>query len=284
RFLLPPGFSFASAVGQVTWSCSAGTPDAAGQLVSCTTAYFFDGMGPQQANITMRVNVSADVEVPGTLPIYSTISNAAQPPPDFALCDDPVSPVGCGYYTIPTRAPRLSRMDILAMTPEDAVFTVGQTARVRIDYSNIGEGSADGATLSFSVPPGFAYASSAASPPLTCMAVAGTPQTGQTVNCAYAATYPAGVVGWVQLSFDVLQGAPSPGLMVGSASDNALPGPTLMQCLADPGDPDPMVGCGRAVLRVAQWLFCDGYEETPLICGMREVLQREMRAGLVACC
>jgi hypothetical protein len=269
RFLLPPGFVFFNAVGQVTWNCSAGTPDSGGQLITCTTPYFFDGMGPQQANITVRVNVSEDVEVPGPLPIYATISNAAQPPPDFALCDDANPPVGCGYYTIPTLAPRVSRMDIIAMMPQVPSFTVGQAARVRIDYSNIGEGNADGATLSFSMPPGFSYASNTASPPLSCMAVAGTPQSGQTVNCTYAATYPAGVVGWVQLSFDVLQGAPSPGTMFGAASDNGLPGPTLSQCMVDPGDPDPMVGCGRTVLRVAQWLFCDGYEQTPLICGTR---------------
>ena len=267
RFLLPPGLTYRSVFGQVVWTCSAAPPDAQGQLVTCTTPYFFDGMGPQQANIGLRVDVAPDVAVPGPLPIFATISNPDQPPPDFAACDDPDPPVGCGHYTIPTRAARVSRMDITAMTASPAVFPVGQQGLVSVAYTNLGDGNATAATLSFALPPGFAYASHTASPSMVCAVVAGTAATGQTLDCRYGAAYPPGVAGTLNLRLNVQSGAAGASLLVGSASDDGRPGPSLAQCIADPAQPEPMIGCGRRLLQVAPWLFCDGFERLPHVCG-----------------
>lgn len=271
RFLLPPGLTYRSVWGIVVWTCNAAAPDAQGQLVTCTTPYFFDGMGPQQANIGLRVDVAPDVVVPGLLPIYATISNPDQPPPDFALCDDANPPIGCGYYTIPTRPARVSRMDILSMAPFLPLYNRGEQARVDVGYTNIGEGNATAATLTFDVPPGFEYSHNSASPPVNCMVTSGSAASGETLECRYAASYPVGVHGVVYLHFDVLPNAAPASLFVGSVSDDGLPGPTLAQCLADPATPEPMVGCGRTVVNISPWIFCDGFEDTPHTCGTRQL-------------
>lgn len=270
RFLLPPGITYRSVWGIVQWTCSAAAPDAQGQLVTCTTAYFFDGMGPHQANIGLRVDVAPDVAVPGPLPIFATISNPDQPPPAFSLCDDPAPPIGCGYYTIPTRAARVSRMDILDMQPFQPLYNRGDEARVDVTYSNVGEGNATAATLAFAVPPGFAYTHNSASPPINCTVVAGSAATGETLECRYAASYPAGVAGFVYLHFDVLRNAAPSSLFIGSASDDGMPGPSLAQCIADPASPEPMLGCGRTTVQVSPWIFCDGFEDSPHRCGTRQ--------------
>lgn len=266
RFLLPPGITYASHGGITQWTCNAATPDAQGQLVTCTTPAWFDGMNASQANIVLHVNIGLNVAIPGPLPIYATISNAAQPPPDFSLCDDASPPIGCGYYTIPTRAPRLSRMDIVNMQASRPEYDEGEEAQVIVDYNNIGEGNATAATLTFAVPPGFEYDRNTASPPLACNVTAGSAASGQTLQCRYAASYPAGVAGVVNLYFDVVRGATPQALMIGSASDDGRPGPDLPQCTADPAAPEPMVGCGRVLLRVSPWIFCDGYEDPGLGC------------------
>jgi hypothetical protein len=269
RFLLPPGITYSHHGGITQWTCIAATPDAQGQLLTCTTPSWFDGMNPSQANIVLHVNVGLGVAVPGPVPIYGTISNAAQPPPDFALCDDPSPPVGCGYYTIPTRAPRISRMDIIDMQASQPEYDEGEEALVLVTYSNIGEGNATAATLTFAVPAGFAYDRNTASPALSCNVTSGSAATGQTLACRYAATYPAGVNGFVNLIFDVVSGAATQSTMIGSASDDGRPGPTLEQCIADPANPDPMVGCGRVRLNVSPWIFCDGFESPTLGCRYR---------------
>lgn len=261
RFLLPPGLTYSSHGGITQWTCNAAAPDPQGQLLTCTTPAWFDGINESQANIVLRVDVGLGIAVPGPVAIHATISNAAQPPPDFALCADPTPPVGCGYHAIPTRAPRLSRMDIIAMQASRPEYDVGEEAQVIVDYSNIGEGNATAATLTFAVPAGFAYDRNSSSPPLACNVTAGSVAAGQTLQCRYAATYPAGVTGIANLYFDVGRDADPEATMTGSASDDGRPGPDLAQCLADPASPEPMVGCGRVVLRVSPWLFCDGFED-----------------------
>ena len=73
--------------------------------------------------------------------------------------------------------------------------------------------------------------------------------------------------GTLNLRLNVQSGAAGASLLVGSASDDGRPGPSLAQCIADPAQPEPMIGCGRLLLQVAPWLFCDGFERLPHVCG-----------------
>lgn len=268
RFLLPPGLGYYGHGGITQWTCSAAAPDAQGQLVTCTTPGWFDGINESQANIVLRADVAPDVAVPGPLPVLATISNAAQPAPDFALCAAQAPPVGCGAFSVTTCAARLSRMDILELVPGRAMFNQGEEARISVSYANIGEGDATGATLEFALPPGFSYVRTTGSPTLACSVAAGTPASGQTLGCRYAATFGAGVQGSLNLFLDVLPDSAPQSLLVASASDEGRPGPALQQCIDDPASTASMVGCGRAVLQVSPWIFCDGFERLGRACGL----------------
>jgi len=266
-FQLPPGLTYVSRGGQVSWTCNAATPDAQGQLLTCTTPYFFDGMGPQQANIYVNVNVASNVPVPGPLKVCGTISNPWQPAPDMALCSSASPPLGCGCHDIPTKAAAQSRMDIVDVVPQQSEFVIGQSANVHVSFTNLGDGNANPAVFEFAVPSGFAYASQTALPSLNCSVIAGNTTVGQTLRCSYNGAYPPGTNGYVNLVFSVLANAAPQSLLVASAEDGGVPGPGLSACVADATNPEPMIGCGHAILYVSPWIFCDGFERIGRVCG-----------------
>ena len=57
--------------------------------------------------------------------------------------------------------------------------------------------------------------------------------------------------------------AQSPARVVMAIGDATRPGPSLASCSADP----EAVGCAEHVLDLSPWLFCDGFEHLPHICG-----------------
>jgi hypothetical protein len=139
-------------------------------------------------------------------------------------------------------------------------------------YVNLGDGNASAVRMMLSLPPDFEYNRRfGASPAMNCAATAGAPARGQTVTCTYGASYPPGDNGTIAPGLNVLPGAATQSPLVASISDDGVSGPSLPQCLADPADPDPMIGCGRAPLSVSPWIFCNGFETLPHSCGQPQL-------------
>ena len=261
---LPPGFTFVSAGGLVSWSCTPQAVNAQGQRVVCTTGYFYDGMPDADTRLTMQVAVDAGIAVPGPHPVSATIANPQQPAPDMALCSDVDPPLGCGHYEIPTALPPLSRMDILSTGHSPAQFPLGSYGVLELTVANIGEATAGAGDLKLALPPGVAFDSVNYSQiPGTGCSTSGTVATGQTVSCTFASGLPN--TGSYDMAFRLVAdaSAQSPARVVMAIGDATRPGPSLASCSADP----EAVGCAAHVLDLSPWLFCDGFERLPHICG-----------------
>lgn len=265
RFLLPPGVTYSHHGGNIPWVCNAAAPDASGQLLTCTFAYFYDGMTEYYNNINVHVNVSESVAIPGPISISGTISNAQQPAPDIALCDDAQPPPGCGYYTgIMTRPKRRSQLDIVEMEHSPAMFSQQVEGLLAIDFRNIGDGAAGAMTLEVAAPAGFVYDRvSGATPAGTCMA-SGSVAAGQLITCQFPQGLPETFNGSITLVFDVTGGAAPTSIALAAIGDSTRPGPTLEACAADPD----AIGCGEHGIAVDPWIFCNGFEALPRACGL----------------
>jgi len=265
---LPPGFSYVSAGGLVSWGCSAQTPDAQGQRVDCTTGYFYDGMPDADTRLTLQIDVDPGIDIPGPHPISATISNPQQPAPDMALCDDVSPPLGCGYYEIPTAAPPQSRMDIVATAHSPAEFPRGAYGVLTLTVANIGDANAGAGDLKLLLPPGVAYDSInySAIPGASC-STTGAVATGQTMNCVFASGLPN--TGSYEMAFRLIADSSAQSLarVVMAIGDTNSPGPGLVACS---GDPDA-IGCAEHFLDLSAWLFCDGFEDIPRICGQPQL-------------
>lgn len=261
---LPPGFTFAGVGGLVSWSCTPLTPNAQGQRVNCSTGYFYDGMPDSDTRLTMYVNVASDIAIPGPHPISATISNPQQPAPDMALCADAAPPLGCGYHEIPTAAPPLPRMDIIQTSHSPTVFPRGTYGVLSLSVANIGDAVAGSGDLKLALPPGVAFDSvNHSAIPGTSCTTTGTVATGQTMNCVFYAGLPNG--GSYDMSFRLVAdaSAQSPARVVLAIGDSISPGPSLVACSADPD----AIGCAEHFLLLSDWLFCDGFEAQPEVCG-----------------
>lgn len=268
--LLPPGITRTGGGGSPPFDCVSGTPGPEGTVVTCTTAYMYDGQDQQTAWLNFFVDIADDVEVPGPLPVYATIHNAIQPARDFDLCDDTPMIFGCGYYDgITTRIAPSPQLDMVDATHAPDTFRVLREGSVMVTFANVGEGNAGAMTLQAAVPPGLAFdRATGLSPDGSCSA-SGDPATGQTVTCQYPQGLPpsgTGYSGSARLHFDV--GARAAGSLpfVFAVGDAVRPGPTLAECTATPA----LIGCATHVVPVSPWLFCDGFEDLPHECGERQ--------------
>lgn len=265
RFLLPPGVTYRNHNGNIPWVCSAAAPDASGQLLTCTFAYFYDGMTENFNNINVHVDVAESVAVPGPLSISGTISNAQQPAPDIALCDDAQPPLGCGYYTgIMTRPKRRSQLDIVDMQHMPATFTQQTEGQLVIGFRNIGEGAAGAMTLEVAAPAGFSFDRAIAANPAGTCSASGSAASGQIITCQFAQGLPETFSGSITLVFDVGSGAATTSVALAAIGDTTRPGPTLEACAADPD----AIGCGEHAIAVDPWIFCNGFEALPRVCGL----------------
>ena len=265
---LPPGFTFVSVGGLVSWNCNAQTPDAQGQRVDCTTGYFYDGMPDADTRLTMQVDVDPGIAIPGPHPISATIANPQQPAPDMALCDNASPPLGCGYYEIPTAAAPQSRMDIIDTAHSPTVFPRDAYGVLTLTVANIGDTTAGTGDLKLLLPPGVAYDSInySAIPGASCT-TSGAVATGQTMNCTFSAGLPN--TGSYDMAFRLIadSSAQSPARVVIAIGDANSPGPSLGACS---GDPDG-IGCAEHFLDLSPWLFCDGFEDIPRVCGQPQL-------------
>ena len=264
QVLLPPGITRYGGSSNPVFDCVNGIPDAQGQLVTCTTAYFFDGQNQQTASLNFFLNVAGDVEIPGPLPVYATISNAIQPARDLDLCDDTPMIVGCGYYNgIMTRVAPQPQLDFVEITHAPATFQQGEEGSLRPEFANIGDGTAGPMTLQVALPIGFAFDRTGnTSPAASCSAI-GSPQDGQIVTCEFAQGLGAGGTGYTALISNIVRGAAEQSTVVLSIGDTIRPGPSLESCAGDP----EQVGCAIHIVPVAPWIFCDGFEALPHVCG-----------------
>lgn len=265
--LLPPGITRYGGGSSPPFACVDGVPGAQGTVVRCTTAYMYDGQEEHTAYLNFFVDIAEDVAIPGPLPVYATIHNALQPARAFPLCDDVPLPFGCGYYNgIVTRAAPQPQLDFTDVTHAPASLVAGQEATLRPGFANFGDGNAGPTTLQVAMPPGFAYDRLGnASPVATCSA-AGAPQSGQTVTCQFVQGLPPGGTGYggyAALIFTVLPGAALDSTAVLTIGDTLRPAPSLESCAANAAQ----IGCEQHLLPVSPWIFCDGFEALPHVCG-----------------
>jgi len=265
RFLLPPGVTYSSHGGNIPWVCNAAAAEAQGQFVTCTFAYFYDGMNEQFNNLYLHLRVGDDVAIPGPLAISATIANAQQPAPDIALCDDAQPPLGCGWYGgIPTRARRRSQLDVTTITQQPAIFTAQAEGRLLVDFRNLGDGAAGAMTLELAAPAGLAWNRLAGASPQASCSAAGAVASGQIVTCQFPAGLPEAFTGSAVLVFDVTQAARPQSTALAAIGDTTRPGPTLEACAAAPDT----LGCGEYSVAVSPWIFCNGFEALPRTCGL----------------
>lgn len=267
QVLLPPGITRYGGGGSPVFDCVDGTPDAQGQLVTCTTAYLYDGQNQQTASLNFYVDVADDVDIPGPLPVYATIFNDIQPARAFALCDDTPMIFGCGYYNaIMTRVAPQPQLEIVEVTHQPDEFRTLREGSVVATFANVGDGNAGAMTLQVAVPPRLTFdRATGLSPDGSCSA-SGDPATGQTVTCQYPQGLPPSATGYsgsARLHFDVGARAGTTLPFVFAVGDALQPGPTLAECAAEPD----LVGCATHVVPVAPWIFCDGFEDLAHECG-----------------
>lgn len=255
RFLFPPGFLYNRAVG--SWSCAADPPATVGQWVNCTyTGTFNITTGP-----TFRIDVASDVPVPGPAVIVAHVGNSFQPAPTaIADCLEPNPPVGCGSYSIPTGTPPRAQMAITQIDQNPAAFRPGTSGRVTVQYTNSGQASAGAITLITALPPGLGFSGTGTSSPLMTCSASGSPAAGQLVTCSAAAGFGVAQSGTVNLNVDIESGSFAQSPLTAAIGDTTRPGPTLPSCEADAGQ----IGCGQRLLRLSDFLLCDGYEN-PLV-------------------
>lgn len=270
---LPPGITRYGGGGSPPFDCVNQAPNAQGQRVRCTTAYFYDGQDQQTASLQFLVDIAQDIAIPGPHPVVATVHNTQQPARDLATCDDTPMPVGCGYYgAIQAQAmpqPKLEFLDVQHLP--GAVLRRHAEATLQPTFANVGDGSAGAITLRTGAPPGFAFDRATASPSATCSAT-GSSATGQTITCEYPQGLPpstTGYTGAANLVFDVLGSAPTDARFVFAIGDTLQPGPSLAACSANP----QQEGCIEHRVPVSPWLFCDGFEALPHTCGERQRVQ-----------
>lgn len=271
QFLLPPGFEYVSSSNQsVPWSCTAGTLEASGQWVSCTTPQLAEGIGAGLTNLQLRLRANASVPAPGPHRLHAVVWNGHQvPPEDITDCAAASPPEGCGYIDITTTPAQLPLLDIVGFAHSPTKFRFGTGGSVQIQYSNIGQAAVSGPiSLSVSAPPGFSY-QSVQSPNHTasCSIGSGTVISGQILDCTLsggmAVTPPTSPHGAsVSLNFALPDGAAPIAVLLAGIGSTERPGPTLEQCALDPD----ATGCGEYEIPVSQGLFCDGFESEPMFC------------------
>lgn len=253
--LLPPGFLFNRNTGP--WACAADPATALGQWVNCLyTGTFNITQGP-----SFRIDVAANVPVPGPQVIVAHVGNSFQPAPvSIDTCLDPAPPTGCGSYAIPTGTPPRAQLDITQITQDPAIFRARNSGRVTVQYTNVGQVAAGAITLNTQLPAGLTFTSTGTSSPLANCSASGSPSTGQIVSCSMAAGFGVGQTGTVNLNVGIEWAGFREAPVTGAIGDTTRPGPTLAACTADPA----LIGCGQSLLRVSDGLFCDGYE-TPFV-------------------
>ena len=258
---LPQGFVFDSGAGLPVWTCAALTP---ATRVRCTTPYMID---QQYGWVSLRVNVSNDVPVPGPLFLYASIANDVQAAPADCL-SNPMQ-AGCGRLQVPTRVPRVPVLVGDSITHTPTTFRLGsEQGPIVVAYRNIGEANAGATTIWTQLPPFFEFLGTYASNPGATCSAQGVIAAGQVVRCQVAAvgTGPFGT-GYVSLRVKPLAQAAAPGpLPVIAAFDLANPSSDaiLASCMNNPAqafcahDAIPtFLPCGA--LRDDN-IYCDGFD------------------------
>ena len=265
KIKFPQGATFASASGLPSWACSA-QMEADGELLTCTVPAMFPD---QSGYLTFRVNLAADIAVPGPLYFHAAIGNNVVPPPTTCVGDP--AQRGCGRLAVNTRAPsaaflRFSDPDV---EHAPAYFTVGQdNGPILVHFSNIGDGLAMNTALQIKLPRGFAYTQNHTSLPAMVCTSSGTLADGPLLTCQ-GAGLPPGTSGYISFGVHLdptLTERPGPVPMVG-AIDTSNPANTtlLAACASDPNQ----INCfwheiptfaPCALQHGMDGIYCDGFE------------------------
>ncbi|MBL8299604.1 MAG: hypothetical protein JNN30_14805 [Rhodanobacteraceae bacterium] len=258
----PTGLSFVQLDSTLpSWSCSA----AGTNPTICTSNSTIIGT----VATTFRVQVAANIAVPGPVRIVaSTGNNNSQPAP--ADCLTNLMQQGCGFGDLATSVPLVTNLAITSMVITPAIFPIGNNAgQVRVNYENLGNGGASNFNLRFDLPPGFSYASTAAASTSASCSRSGSVVNGELVHCVMGTVGPAPASGNLTVTVSIspsqmVRGGPTPEVL---ASIDSVSGTqslnVLLSCANNPAQPFcglvavPLIG---ECMDYAEDIFCYDHE------------------------
>lgn len=255
----PAGISF-NRLGAMTvaWTCQ--SPTAAS--TDCSTPHMPQN---QAGTINLRVDVAANVAVPGPLPVTVSLASNVQ----TALPDCAASPsqLGCGQVWITTTAAPTALLAITSITHAPARFVVGQVnGPISVHFENRGNAAAVPVHLQVRLPAGFAVGNVLNTTPAFVCSVSGSQPQGQWLVCSRAAGLVAGAVGSIAFEAQVGAGLVSRDLdpVVAALDASAQASASvLLDCASNPQQSHcawheiPLQGECRDFV---EGLYCDGFE------------------------
>lgn len=261
-YWLPAGFSYAGTVSGIPgYTCTVPAPPA---HVRCTTPYFYDTLS---GFISLRVNVAADVAVPGPLFVHAAISNNVQAAPADCVADP--SQLGCARLQLHTRVPRVAVLVGDGMTHGPATLTLGNPATLQLNYRNIGEAVAGTSQIYIRLPPYIEYLGQISASPAASCSAQGSLAAGQVVTCTSsglgAAPFGQGSLN-LNLFAHAQAASPGPLPVIAAVELAAAPNAALLNsCAANPNQSfcirdalDTYFPC--ALQFGAEGIFCDGLQ------------------------
>ena len=156
NFVLPEHVSYVGFSGHPQWSCSGSA-----QTASCSWNQTLTSNLPNTSFLSLQVDVSAALPVPGSSIVQATLAHPNLPAPNIANCVQ--SPNNSGVTTngcIRTTSTHVRSMVQItqAFWQNSAIFVIGSEAQFRIGFQNIGFGFNNGqVTARFQLPPGLVY-------------------------------------------------------------------------------------------------------------------------------
>lgn len=261
-YWLPAGFSYSGTVSGIPgYTCTALTP---ATHVRCTTPYFYDGLS---GFISLRVDVAADVAVPGPLFVHAAISNNVQAQPPNCVADP--AQLGCARLQLHTRTPRVAVLVGDGMTHGPATVTLGKPATLQLNYRNIGEAIAGSSQIYLRLPPYIEYLGQISASPAAACSAQGSLAAGQVVTCSSsglgAAPFGQGSLN-LNLFAHAQAASPGPLPVLAAVELAATPNAALLNsCAANPNQSfcisDSMATYFPCALQFgAEGIFCDGLQ------------------------
>lgn len=255
----PAGITF-NRLGATTvaWTCL--SPTAAS--TDCSTPQMPQN---QAGTINLRVDVAADVAVPGPLPVTVSLASNVQAAPEG--CAASPGQIGCGQVWITTSAAPTALLAITSITHAPARFVVGQVnGPITVNVENRGNAAATPVNLQVRLPAGFAVGNVLATTPAFVCSVSGSQAQGQWLLCSRAAGLVAGAVGLIAFEAQVGAGLVSrePDPVVAALDASAqVSASVLLDCASNPQQTHcawheiPLQGECRDFV---EGLYCDGFE------------------------
>lgn len=272
---LPPGLVYDRAVGtRPSWmTCTGATPNAAGQLVTCTG----EGLSGNPNSILQVTQTTVHVAVSPTAPLGAMRLDAAADmvvpgsSTTLAQCQADMTPAWCDRMAATITDAPLPRLEMTSAFHSPPVFAIGShDGVVNVGFHNAGTAAAGEIGLLVKLPRGFYWRIAATSslPPNFVCASQGGVDTGLILTCRYTGSFQAAAHGELRLGFDpgLLTTAPGPVELLFAIDDSATPDPALLEgCASDPGQSHCLlytIGTSYpcALQHGSEGIYCDAFE------------------------